>query len=55
MAKNHSFVQTPALADAPSSSSGKKVQTKSSPIDNLRKNPDALLALLKWAEDAVAN
>ena len=55
MAKDHSLVQTPAPADAPSSSSGKKVQTKSSPIDNLKKNPDALLALLKWAEEAVAN
>ena len=55
MAKDHSLVQTPAPADAPSSSSGKNVQNKSSSIDNLRKNPDALLALLKWAEEAVAN
>ena len=55
MAKNHSFVQTPAPADAPSSSSGKNVQNKSSSIDNLRKNPDALRALLKWAEEAVAD
>ena len=30
-------------------------KNKSSLIDNLRKNPDALLALLKWAEEAVAN
>ena len=59
IAKDHSLVQTPTPADAPSSSSSKNVKppakNKSSPIDNLRKNPDALLALLKWAEEAVAN
>ena len=55
MAKDHSLIQTPASANAPSSSSGKNVQNKSSSIDNLRKNPDALRALLKWAEEAVAD
>ena len=59
IAKDHSLVQTLAPADAPSSSSSKNVKppakNKSSPIDNLRKNPDAFLALLKWAEEAVAN
>ena len=59
MAKDHSPVQTPALTDAPSSSSIKNAKppakNKSSPIDNLRKNLDALLTLLKWAEEAVAN
>ena len=59
IAKDHSHVQTPASADAPSSSSSKNVKplakNKSSPIDNLKKNPGALLALLKWAEEAVSN
>ena len=59
IAKDHSLVQTLAPADAPPSSSSKNVKppakNKSFPIDNLRKNPDALLALLKWAEEAVAN
>ena len=59
IAKDHSLVQTPTPADAPSSSSSKNVKppakNMSSPIDNLRKNPDALLALLNWAEEAVAN
>ena len=59
IAKDHSPVQTPAPTDAPSSSSSKNVKppakNKSSPIDNLRKNPNALLALLKWVEEAVAN
>ena len=59
IAKDHSLFQTPAPVDAPSSSSSKSVKplakNKSSPIDNLRKNLDALLALLKWAEEAVAN
>ena len=59
IAKDHSLVQTPIIANAPSSSSSKNVRpptkNKSSPIDNLRKNPDALLALLKWVEEAVAN
>ena len=57
--KDHSPIQTPALTEAPSSSSIKNTKppakNKNSPIDNLRKNPDALLALLKWAEEAVAN
>ena len=52
IAKDHSPVQTPILADAPSSSSIKNAKppakNKSSPIDDLRKNLDALLALLKW-------
>ena len=59
IAKDHSLVQTPALADARSSSSSKNVKppakNKSSLVDNLRKNPDALLALLKWAEEAISN
>ena len=59
IAKDHSLVQTPAPTDAPSSSSSKNVKppikNKSSPIDNLRKNLDALLALLKWTEETVAN
>ena len=59
MAKDYSPVQTPVHADAPSSSSIKNAKppakNKSSPIDDLRKNPDALLALLKWAEEAIVN
>ena len=59
MAKDHSPVQTPVHADAPSSSSIKNAKppakNKSSLIDDLRKNPDVFLALLKWAEEAVAN
>ena len=54
-----SLVQTLAPADAPSSSSSKNVKppvkNKSSPIDNLRKKFDALLALLKWTEETVAD
>ena len=58
MAKDHSPVKTPVHADAPSSSSKNAkppAKNKSSPIDDLRKNPDALLALLEWAEEAVTN
>ena len=59
IAKDHSPVQTSAPADAPFFFSSKNVKplakNKSSPIDNLRKNPDALLALLKWVEEVVAN
>ena len=59
MAKDHSPVQTPVHADAPSSSSIKNAKppakNKSSPIDDLRKNPNTLLALLKWAEEAIVN
>jgi len=58
MAKDHSPVKTHVHADAPSSSSKNAkppAKNKRSPIDDLRKNPDALLALLKWAEEAVAN
>ena len=44
---------------APSSSSTKDAKPpakiKSSPIDDLRKNPNALFALLKWAEEVAAN
>ena len=51
--------QSPILIDAPSSSSTKDAKPpakiKSSPIDDLRKNPNALFALLKWAEEAAAN
>ena len=54
-----STAQSPVLTNAPSSSSTKDAKPpakiKSSPIDDLRKNPDALFALLKWAEEATAN
>ena len=47
--------QSPVIADAPSSSSTKdakpSAKIKSIPIDDLRKNPNALFALLKWAEE----
>ena len=51
--------QSSVITDAPSSSSIKDAKPpakiKSSPIDDLRKNPDALFALLKWAEETAAN
>ena len=59
IAKDHSLVQTLAPADTPSSSSSKNVKppvkNKSSPIGNLRKKFDALLALLKWTEETIAD
>ena len=58
MAKDHSPVKTLVHADALSSSSKNSkppAKNKSSLIYDLRKNPDALLALLKWAEEAIAN
>ena len=54
-----STAQSHALTNAPSSSSTKDAKPpakiKSSPIDDLRKNPNALFALLKWAEEVAAN
>ena len=54
-----STAQSPVLTNAPSSSSTKDAKPptkiKSSPIDDLRKNPDVLFALLKWAEEVAAN
>ena len=51
--------QSSVITDAPSSSSIKDAKPptkiKSSPIDDLKKNPDALFALLKWAEETAAN
>ena len=58
MAKDHSPIKTPVHVDAPSSSSKNAkppAKNKSSPIDDSWKNPSALLALLKWAEEAVTN
>ena len=53
------IAQSPVLIDAPSSSSTKdakpSTKIKSSPIEDLRKNFDALFALLKWAKEATAN
>ena len=50
------IAQSPVLIDAPSSSSTKdakpSTKIKSSPTEDLRKNFDALFALLKWAKEA---
>ena len=52
-------VQSSVITNATSSSSIKDAKPpakiKSSLIDDLRKNPDALFALLKWAEETAAN
>ena len=56
-AKDYSPAQSLVQTDAPTTSSIKNVKSKkkSSLLDNLCKNPDALFTFLKWAEEAIAN
>ncbi|KAL0008768.1 hypothetical protein SO802_010270 [Lithocarpus litseifolius] len=61
IARNYLPNQTLVQVEAPSPSSIKNVKPpvkpkkKGSPLDDLRRDPDALFALLKCAEDLVAN